>query len=89
MPPADAEVGGETAFPHSRWLDKEKQTAGKTFSECAKDGVAVQPRKGNAVLFWDAKVGSMRQDKWSMHAGCPVLKGTKWWAGGWLAGLIR
>jgi prolyl 4-hydroxylase len=89
MLPADAEEGGETAFPHSRWLDKEKQAAGKTFSDCAKDGVAVHPRKGNAVLFWDAKVGSMRQDKWSMHAGCPVLKGTKWWAGGWLAGLIR
>jgi len=66
---ADAEEGGETAFPHSRWLDKEKQTAGVEFSECAKAGVAALPRKGNAVLFWDTKVGSMRQDKWSMHAG--------------------
>lgn len=34
--------------------------------------------KGNAVLFWDTKVGSMRQDKWSMHTGCPVIRGTKW-----------
>lgn len=34
--------------------------------------------KGNAVLFWDTKIGSMRQDKWSMHTGCPVLRGTKW-----------
>lgn len=33
---------------------------------------------GNAVLFWDTKLGSMRQDKFSLHTGCPVLKGTKW-----------
>lgn len=116
---ADAEEGGETAFPHSRWLDKEKQTAGKAFSNCAKDGVAALARKGNAsasaaahgachaicsdrtgekagsagiavrcldsqlpsplclrsaaVMFWDAKPGSMRQDKWSMHTGVVVV----------------
>ena len=96
-----AEEGGETAFPHSRWLDKEKQTAGVRLSDCAKDGVAALPRKGNAsesavasvslhgstwagravrgepggasawcaVMFWDTKPGSVRQDKWSMHAG--------------------
>ncbi|PSC73401.1 putative trehalase [Micractinium conductrix] len=81
---SDAEEGGETAFPHSRWLDKQKQAEAVEFSECAKDGVAAQARKGNALLFWDTKVGSMRQDKWSMHTGCPVLKGTKWTAVKWI-----
>ena len=77
-PLADTEEGGETAFPHSRFLDKEAQTAGEAWSPCATDVVAAKPRKGAAVFFWDTKVGSMRQDKWSMHTGCPVIKGTKW-----------
>lgn len=81
---ADAEEGGETAFPHSRFLDKEKQTAGQTYSACAEGNVAAHARKGNAIMFWDAKVGSMRQDKWSMHTGCPVLKGEKWTAVKWI-----
>ncbi|KAI3432297.1 hypothetical protein D9Q98_003857 [Chlorella vulgaris] len=81
---SDAEFGGETSFPHSRWLDKEKQTAGLTFSDCAKDGVAALPRKGNAVLFWNTKPGSGKQDKYSMHAGCPVIKGTKWAGVKWI-----
>lgn len=54
---ADVEEGGETAFPHSRWLDRERQTAGAKYSDCAKDGVAALPRKGNAIMFWDTKVG--------------------------------
>lgn len=81
---SDVEEGGETAFPHSRWLDRERQTAGAKYSDCAKDGVAALPRKGNAIMFWDTKVGSVRQDKYSMHAGCPVLKGTKWTAVKWI-----
>jgi prolyl 4-hydroxylase len=45
---ADAEEGGETAFPHSRWLNEEVQTAGRQFSQCAKGVVAAHARKGNA-----------------------------------------
>jgi hypothetical protein len=29
-------------------------------------------------MFFNTKPGSMRQDKWSMHTGCPVLAGEKW-----------
>lgn len=83
-PSADTQEGGETAFPSGRWLDAERQTAGLTFSECAQSGVAAQPRKGNAVLFWDTKPGSVKQDKWSLHTGCPVTKGTKWAAVKWI-----
>ena len=82
---ADVEEGGETAFPHSQWLDKEVQTAGKSYTKCTEGGVAAHPRKGNAVMFWDTKVGSIYQDKWSMHAGCAVLKGTKWSATKWVS----
>jgi hypothetical protein len=45
---SDAEYGGETAFPHSRFLDRQKQTAGQRWSDCAKEVVAALPRKGNA-----------------------------------------
>lgn len=82
--PADTQEGGETAFPSGKWIDEEKQTAGQTFSKCARGGVAAQPRKGNAVLFWDTKPGSVKQDKWSLHTGCPVTKGTKWAAVKWI-----
>ena len=43
-PAADAEEGGETAFPAGKWLNKELQAAGKPFSDCAKSGVAALPR---------------------------------------------
>lgn len=43
-PAADAEEGGETAFPAGKWLNKELQAAGKPFSDCARSGVAALPR---------------------------------------------
>lgn len=81
---SDVASGGETAFPRSKWLDEERQTAGQPFSKCARGGVAALARKGNAVLFWDTKLGSMRQDKFSLHTGCPVLEGTKWAGVKWI-----
>ena len=50
------EEGGETAFPHGRWLDEEAQAA-PPYSECASKGVAVKPRKGDAILFFSLKPG--------------------------------
>ena len=76
--PADAEEGGETAFPHGEWLDEGVQTAGRTFSECAARGPAAHPRKGDAVLFWDMVPSGDKLDRYSMHSGCPVIKGIKW-----------
>lgn len=43
---ADVASGGETAFPRSKWLDEERQTAGQPFSKCARGGVAALARKG-------------------------------------------
>lgn len=75
---ADTEQGGETAFPHSLWIDKEIQTAGQTYSECTNGGVAVKPKKGDALLFFGLKVDVGRLEPFSLHAGCPVIKGIKW-----------
>ena len=43
------EEGGETVFPN---VDGTEPPPGA--SKCAQSGLAVKPRKGNAVLFWRA-----------------------------------
>ena len=40
--------------------------------------------QGDALLFWDLKPDGLTGDKWSMHAGCPVIRGEKWSATKWL-----
>lgn len=47
--------GGETAFPHGKWLDKGLQ-AQPPYTECASTGVAVKPRKGDATLFYSLRL---------------------------------
>ena len=77
---SDVEEGGETVFPYT----KEKPHADDdAFSECAKRGVAVKPRRGDALLFWSMDVGG-KLDVKSTHAGCPVSKGVKWSATKWM-----
>lgn len=59
LPPpscADVEEGGETAFPHGRWLNRQAQ-ASPPYTECASKGVAIKPRKGDAILFHSLKPG--------------------------------
>lgn len=34
--------------------------------------------QGDALLFWDLDVMGKEGDKYSLHAGCPVVRGTKW-----------
>lgn len=44
--------------------------------DCAKkgSGLAVIPRKGDALLFWDMHVDGKTVDRASLHASCPTLK---------------
>jgi prolyl 4-hydroxylase len=37
----------------------------------------VKPRVGDALLFYSLTPDGT-QDKLSLHAGCPVIKGEKW-----------
>lgn len=46
-------------------------------------GVAVQPVKGSAVLFYNCTPDG-KEDPLSLHGGAPVLKGEKWVAVKWL-----
>ncbi|XRB16001.1 prolyl 4-hydroxylase [Pseudoscourfieldia marina] len=80
---SDVEEGGETVFPLTEWPKGDPRKHAEKWSKCGAQGVAVKPRKGDMLLFWsldfEAKI-----DTYSMHAGCPVLKGTKWTATKWI-----
>ena len=75
----DVEEGGETVFPAS----SEKPQHGEGWSDCARRGVAVRPRQGDALLFFSLDL-AQQLDTASLHAGCPVIRGTKWSATKWM-----
>jgi len=53
-----------------------------------KRGLRVTPKKGTAVFWYDMTAkGHMKGeiDLWSLHAGCPPLKGEKWGANKWIS----
>uniref|UniRef100_A0A6U1L3D7 procollagen-proline 4-dioxygenase n=1 Tax=Tetraselmis chuii TaxID=63592 RepID=A0A6U1L3D7_9CHLO len=80
---SDVEEGGETAFPHGAFVNEAKQKHGP-YSPCGEDGISVKPKKGDALLFWNLQPNGKDGDKYSLHAGCPVLRGTKWSATKWI-----
>lgn len=57
-----------------------------TLSECGKEGFGAgfKPKKGSALLFHSTDATTMLSDMYSLHQGCPVLKGTKWTATIWM-----
>lgn len=77
---SDTEEGGETVFPNVAVPKSQNQSAG--FSQCAMKGLAVKPRKGDAVLFWSLRTDGVL-DKGSQHGSCPVIKGVKYAATKW------
>lgn len=82
---SDVEAGGETVFPNVKGETKGQAAsrARGTLSSCAEQGVAVVPRRGDAVVFWSLRPDGTF-DSGSLHSGCPVIKGTKWAATKWI-----
>ena len=66
------EEGGETVFPNA----KDKVT-GEGWSDCARRGLAVKAKKGNALFFYSLKPDGTGDMK-STHGSCPTLKGEKY-----------
>jgi prolyl 4-hydroxylase len=64
-------------------LGRRQTWEGEGWSACGKKGLGVQPRKGDALLFWSLKPNGLL-DTYSKHAGCPVIRGTKWTATKWM-----
>ncbi|KAA3455987.1 putative prolyl 4-hydroxylase 7 [Gossypium australe] len=78
---SDVESGGETVFPNSE--GKLTQPTDDSWSNCAKTGYAVKPRKGDALLFFNLHPNTTTDPK-SLHGSCPVIKGEKWSATKWI-----
>ncbi|KAF3962557.1 hypothetical protein CMV_012946 [Castanea mollissima] len=80
----DVAKGGETVFPEAEEPARRKasETNGD-LSECAKKGIAVKPRRGDALLFFSLHPTAI-PDTNSLHAGCPVIEGEKWSATKWI-----
>ncbi|KAI7835426.1 hypothetical protein COHA_010673 [Chlorella ohadii] len=71
----EPEEGGETVFPNVPVPPGQTREAG--YSECAMKGLAVKPRKGDAVLFFSLKTEGVL-DRGSLHGSCPTTKGLKY-----------
>ena len=69
--------GGETNFPRAGGKPAPHNAADCSF------GLSVAPEKGKVILFYSMDGGG-GLDYYSLHAGCPVLSGTKWAANKWL-----
>lgn len=81
---SDVEKGGETVFPEAEESTRRRSMAADdTLSECARKGIAVKPRKGDALLFFSLHPNAV-PDPMSLHGGCPVIEGEKWSATKWI-----
>ncbi|KAF3326337.1 putative prolyl 4-hydroxylase 7 [Carex littledalei] len=78
---SNIEKGGETIFPNSE--GKLSQPKDDTWSDCAKNGYAVKPRKGDALLFFSLHPDATTDEN-SLHGSCPAIKGEKWSATKWI-----
>ncbi|KAL4376471.1 hypothetical protein GQ457_02G019840 [Hibiscus cannabinus] len=78
---SDVESGGETVFPNAEGALT--QVKDESWSDCAKNGFAVKPRKGDALLFFSLHPDAST-DAESLHRSCPVMKGEKWAATKWI-----
>ncbi|KAJ8636530.1 hypothetical protein MRB53_010797 [Persea americana] len=80
----DVVKGGETVFPSAEEPPHRRAPVmDNDLSDCAKKGIAVKPRRGDALLFFSL-LPNATPDPMSLHAGCPVIEGEKWSATKWI-----
>jgi len=86
---SDVEEGGETVFPLGApfgWSRNPHVTAENACAMARAGSIGVlsiKPRRGDAILFYSTHINGFT-DQHSLHAGCPVIRGTKWTATQWL-----
>ncbi|KAL6635405.1 hypothetical protein ACP70R_028076 [Stipagrostis hirtigluma subsp. patula] len=78
---SDVEEGGETIFPDANV--NSSSLPYNELSECARKGLAIKPKMGDALLFWSMKPDATL-DPLSLHGGCPVISGNKWSSTKWM-----
>lgn len=79
---SDVDEGGETIFPNAK-VNSSSLPYYDELSECGKKGLAVKPKLGNALLFWNVRPDATR-DPSSLNGECPVVKGNKWSSTKWM-----
>ncbi|KAI0489467.1 hypothetical protein KFK09_029310 [Dendrobium nobile] len=79
---SDVDKGGETIFPEAEESERHSHSKDDV-SECARRGIAVKPRRGDALLFFNLHPNAA-PDHSSLHGGCPVIEGEKWSATKWI-----
>lgn len=79
---SDVEEGGETVFPAATG-NFSAAPGWNEMSECAKRGLSVKPKMGDALLFWSMRPDATL-DPSSLHGGCPVIRGNKWSSTKWM-----
>ncbi|KAL5995077.1 putative prolyl 4-hydroxylase 4 [Asimina triloba] len=81
---SDVVKGGETVFPSAEVpANGTVPSKDEDLSECARRGIAVKPKRGNALLFFNLHPNATPDPK-SLHGGCPVIEGEKWSATKWI-----
>ena len=80
---SDVEAGGETVFPLAGPAGAARLASGAPIDYRACEGLAVKPRKGDALLFYSAHPNGTA-DAQALHGGCPVVRGEKWVATLWV-----
>ncbi|KAG5554888.1 hypothetical protein RHGRI_012450 [Rhododendron griersonianum] len=81
---SDVTKGGETVFPAAEESPHHSSsTSDDDLSGCAKKGISVKPRKGDALLFFSLYPNAI-PDPSSVLGGCPVIEGEKWLATKWI-----
>lgn len=70
----DVEEGGETSLPLANPIDAELQKLDNASPCAAKSGLAVRPRKGSALLFFDMDPNGRDVSRAALHASCPTTK---------------
>ena len=73
---------GDIIATFMAWLGDTEAGGGTAYIYPGHEGV-LTPEKGAAV-FWYGLKSDLIRDKSSQHAGCPVIKGTKWILNKWL-----
>ncbi|CAN6232849.1 unnamed protein product [Urochloa humidicola] len=79
---SDVEEGGETIFPDAN-VNSSSLPWYNELSECARRGLSVKPKMGDALLFYSMKPDATL-DPLSLHGGCPVIHGNKWSSTKWM-----